>query len=235
MADQGTVTAQRRYDWDYLVSRSGDAGRDWMLAYARPEHAAIVEATDQALALCLQRRFAPARGLLDEAGARLAALPEARASIVHVLERWVHGVSAYHDYCVEDYEPARRGLDLAAEAIRAAVDQDRFLLPLAHHCHEFHLHHARIARNRRRWPEMREHLGIVRAMLENRAPLCVLGDGTEVGYAQLARHCATLPDIPAEAQASLTLFSDQALRSKHHDRFILALYLLPGVVIPSTG
>jgi hypothetical protein len=185
--------------------------------------------------LCLQRRFEPARALLEDTGARLAALQGARASIVHVLERWYHGVSAYHAYGVEEYDLARRGLVLAAEAIRAAVDHDGFLVPLAHHCHEFHLHHARIARNLRRWPEMREHLGIVRAMLENREPLCVLGDGTRVDYALLARHCATLPEIPAEAQASVSVFSDQALRSKLHDRFVLSLYLLPGVVIPSAG
>ena len=235
MSESGAGAATRRYDWDYLVSRSGDAGRDWILEYERPEHVAVARGAEQALALCFQRRFESARALLDDIGARLAALKEARASIVHVLERWYHGVSAYHAYCVEDYEPAQRGLVLAAEAIRAAVDHDSFLVPLAHHCHEFHLHHARIARNRRRWAEMRGQLGIVRAMMENRTPLCTLGDGTRVDYALLARHCAALPEIPAEARASVSIFSDQALRSKLHDRFVLSLYLFPGMVIPSTG
>jgi len=235
MSERGAGAAQPRYDWDYLVSRSGDEGRAWTLEYARPEHVAVAKGADEALALCLQRRFESARALLEDTGARLAALHGARASIVHVLERWYHGVSAYHAYCIEDYELAQQGLVLAAEAIRAAVDQDRFLAPLAHHCHEFHLHHTRIARNRRRWPEMREHLGIVRAMLENSAPLCVLGDGTRVDYVMLARHCAALPEIPAEAQASVSFFSDQAARSRFHERFLLALYLLPGIVIPSAG
>lgn len=225
----------KRYDWDYLVSRSGDEARDWLLAYERPEHAAIARGADRALALCLQRRFEPARALLDEAAARRDALQGSRASIVHVLERWIHGVSAYHDYCVEDYAPAQRQLDLAAEAIRAAVDQDRFLVPLAHHCHEFHLHHARIARNLRRWNEMQREIAVVRSMMDNSAPLCVLGDGTRVDYALLARHCSSLPEMPPEALASLYVFADQAVRSQLHDRFVLALYLLPGVVIPSVG
>ena len=225
----------RRYDWDSFVSRSGDEAREWLLTYERPEHAAIARGADQALALCLRRRFEPARALLTEAAERLAALQGSRASIVRVLERWIHGVSAYHDYAVEDYEPAQRQLDLAAEAVRAAVDQDRFLAPLAHHCHEFHLHHARIARNRRRWDEMARELGIVRAMVENREPLCVLGDGTRIDYAMLAHHCAALPGTPAEDQESVSLFADQATRSQHYDSFVLALYLLPGVVIPPAG
>lgn len=229
----------RVHDWAQLVALSGEAGRAWLAEYERPEHAAIAGGTDRALALLRRRQNEPAAALLEEARARLEALvlrePGAPPSIVHVLERWYHGVSAYYFYCVDDPAPAERGLFLADRAVRRAVEQERFLLPLAHHCHEFVLHLARIARNGRRWRAMHEHLTAVRAMIDNRAPLCELGDGTKVDYAMIARHCAAFLPSDEEGQRTLQSFADASLRQRGLDRFVLQLYLLPGFVLPQAA
>jgi hypothetical protein len=231
VAQRPAAPDDQRYDWDYLVGISGEAGREWMAEYARPEHAAIAQGTDRALALFRGRMFDPGYEALRLAGARLAELRGSRASIVSVLERWYHGVAAYYYYCVDDMPSAQGGLLRADQAVRDAIGADRFLLPLAHHCHEFQLHHARIARNLRLWPEMGRHIAIVRAMVEGRLPLCELRDGAKVDYAAIARLCASLP-LNDEAQRALSAFADAALRRRHLERFVLELYTLPGFLIP---
>jgi hypothetical protein len=222
----------RRYDWDYLVVMSGDEGRAWISEYSRPEYAEIAQDTARALGLARTRQVERGLAVIKAAGARLAALRGARPSVVHVLERFYYGVSAYCLYCLDDLDAAERDMFAADRAVRAAVEHDRVLLPLAHHCHEFHLHHARIARNRRCFQEMRREIDIVRAMVENRLPLCDLNDGTRVDYTTLARYCAALPPLDDAAREVVRPFTDEALRRALLERFVLELYLLPGFVIP---
>jgi hypothetical protein len=217
--------------WIHLVEASGEEGRAWLALYRSGDVARISDATDRAILLLRERRFERAVALLEGASADLGALRCPRPSIVHVLERWIHGVSAYQYYCIDDFERATRGMILADEAIRAAITHDRFLLPLAHHCQEFRLHHARIARNQGRFREMCEHVAIARGMIAGTRPLCELADGTRVDYAMIARHCEALGPFGDGARETVRAFSDDAFRRHALERFLLQIYLLPGFVI----
>jgi hypothetical protein len=221
--------------WLELAGWCGEAGIAFREAYARPEPAAIVACTDRALALLRRRETAPAIPLLEEAGERLTARRGFSPAVEHVLERWYHGVAAYHYYCVSDLDRAAHALDQADLAVRRAIDGAPFLIPLAHHCHEFQLHHARIARERRAFREMQDRVARTRAMVEGRAPLCVLSDGSPVDYAALSRHLAAILPPGMDPPAEAVVFGDAGLRLRLLDRFLLDLYCLPGFVFATPG
>lgn len=220
--------------WVELVAATGDEGRAWLALYESADIAKVAQMTGRAIVLSRERRLEEAGALLDEAGAQIEALRCERPSILSVLRRLFHGISAYRFYCVEDYARATDGLLRADAAIREAVSLDRFLLPLTHDCPELQGHHARIARNMGRFGDMRARIATVRAMVSGTRPLCTLADGTEVDYAELARHCEPLATYSSGADAAVRgfAFSDTALRRKALERFLLQLYVLPGFVIP---
>jgi len=220
--------------WVELVMASGDAGRAWVELYGRDDIAKITQATGRAIILARERRFKDANALLDTAGAAIEELTCDRPSIVHVLRRLHHGISAYQFYCVEDFDRATDGLHRADTAIREAVSLDRFLLPLTHDCPELQLHHARIARNTGRFQAMCARVAVVREMVSGRRPLCALTDGTEVDYALLASHCEPLSGYSVGAEAAVRgfAFGDVGLRCRALERFLLQLYVLPGFVVP---
>lgn len=187
---------------------------------------------DQALALLRQSRLDAGRALVDDLGACRAHLLPREASISHVMDRWYHGVRAYHLYCIEDYDAAAGEMMAAHDAVARAISHAPSLVPLANHCHEFRLHRARIARNRRRWAEMREHIDAVRAMMEDRGPLCHLADGTGVYYATLVQFYDALPRVSEDERRHLADLCDAGQRLRLFQRFVQSLYTLPGFVIP---
>lgn len=220
-----------RFNWQYFVARSGRTGRLWTEEFARHEYGDLAAQADAALALSRRRQLQPAFDILDAMQARISALKGVRASIAAVLERLYHGVLAYCYYGIGDFDAAQNELVEADRCVRLAVDADRVLLPFAHDCHEFQLHHARIARNQRRWNAMHSHVEVARGIVEDRLPLCELSDGTIVDYAALVRHYETLSLAPEERQELLPIM-DVELRRHHFNRFLMQLYLLPGLVIP---
>lgn len=218
-------------DWSTPISLTGEEARAWLDEYARPEHVEICAGIEDGLSLTRTRRTAEAGSVLRTAGDRLAALRASRPSIVHILKRWYHAATAYYLFSVNDLDAAGRDLDAADRAVGEAVSLDRFLISFAHHCPEFHLHHARVARNRRNFSEMQRLVDLVRAQAANQAPLCELADGTKVDYAAIARYYAALPLQGDRARAAVSVFSQDAERRALFDRFVLELYLLPGMVM----
>jgi hypothetical protein len=221
----------RVFDWPHFVARSGAEGWSWIEEYRRPEFQQIAGAAHQALFLLRGRQLDAARGCLAEAEAGLRSLRGATASILRVVERFYYGVLAFQQYYAGDFDGAAISLDRAHEAVAAAIGDRRFLLPLANHCHELRLHHARVARNRRRWPEMWSHIAEARAMMEDQLPLCVLDDGTAVDFSTLCAFYSTLPELNADEAEFLAGQLDARLRLQLFERFVQRLCAIPGFVI----
>lgn len=219
------------YDWLHFVARSGDEGRCWAEEYRRPDVLAADDLGVRALKEMRAGRLDAGDALLDEmaAGFRPLDLPP---SIRAVLERWYHGVAAYLFYCREEFDRAEEALDQANAAVIEAVSRQRALLPLANHCQEFRLHHARIARNRRRWAAMQHHIDVAQAMTEDRMPLCTLQDGSTVHTADLCGFFEAI-GLTAPERESLHGLLDEPTRFRLFDRFVAGLQALPGFVIPS--
>lgn len=228
MAGAGQPSEQ--FDWQYYLSHS-DAGRAWLAEFHQPRHAEIADRADQALKLLHRRQAAPARELLRAVEASLGKLPDSRPSIVHVLGRRYHGVLAYHDYATQRFTSATGELIAAADCIRRAISSDPVLLALAIDCTEFHLHHARIARNQGRWAEMQVSIDTARDMLYGKQPLCALDDGTVVSIDTIVQQYHEMA-LPPEAQARLAPMFEPALRRDAFERFIMTIYLRPGFVVP---
>jgi hypothetical protein len=221
---------QTAFDWLHFVARSGDEGRQWAEEYRRPE---VQEADQLAVRALKQMR----EGRLDAGAAQLEAMAERvrhgdfSPSIRAVLERWYHGVAAYLFYCREEFDRAESSLDLADAAVIAAISQQRALLPLANHCQEFRLHHARISRNRRHWEAMRRHIETAQSMIEGRASLCILKDGSAVYMSDLCAFFEALV-LNDQEQEDLGPVLDEKIRFGLFDRFVAILQALPGFVIP---
>jgi hypothetical protein len=222
---------QTAFDWLHFVARSGDEGRQWAEEYRGP---AVLKADLLAVQALKEMRA----GRLDAGDARLEEMAESfrpldlPPSIRAVLERWYHGVAAYSFYCREEFDRAEEALDGADRAVIEAVSRQRALLPLANHCQEFRLHHARIARNRRRWAAMQRHIEIAQAMIEDRIPLCTLRDGSAVHTSDLCAFFEAI-GLTGEERESLNGLLDEKTRFRLFDRFVAGLQALPGFVIPS--
>ena len=222
----------RSFDWTYFVERSGEEGQAWLREYRRPDLREIVRLANEALLLLRQRQLKTGRAMLDDVEARLGALTGCMPSILEVMDRWHQGILAFYHYRVDDFESAENSVLRAQGSLISAMGRCRFLLPLANHCHEFRLHRARIERNQRHWESMWGHIEATRAMMDDREPLCVLADGTEVRFATLVEFYAALLPIGEEASAFLIAELDLRLRMRLFDNFVLALCTIPGFVIP---
>lgn len=222
----------RAFDWPHFVARSGEEGRCWIEEYQRPEFRKVTEAVHRALYLLRGRKLDEGRACLAEAEAGLGSLHGEAASILQVMERFYFGVLAFQQYCFDDFDGAAVSLDRAHEAVASAIGHCRFLLPLANHCHELRLHHARVARNRHRWPDMWRHIATAREMMEDRRPLCMLSDGIEVSFSTLKVFYEGLPGLDAEELTFLAGQLDPCLRLHLFEAFVQRLCIIPGFVIP---
>lgn len=224
-------TAQdRTYDWLHFVRRSGDEGRRWAEDYL--ESKPLEELGTRALHHLRARRFEEGLAALEELGAALANDSARDPSVHAVLERWYYGVQGYWFYAQEEFDRADCAMARAHDAVTAALGLRRILLPLANHCHEFRLHRARIARNRRRWDEMRVHVNDVREMVRGHLPYTVLADGTPVWISDICAFYASLPEPAEEEITSVSRLLDDASRLADFETFVRAMYRVPGFVIP---
>ena len=219
------------HQWAHFVARSGPEGAQWMSEYRKAGRADLIQSADCALEQLRRQRLPEGKALLDQVAGQLELLDGVPASLRLVIQRFFWATLAYYHYCIGELERAEQALDQAHQAIVSAIESAPFLLPLAIHSHEFRLQHARVARRRRRWRDMKERLQEVRAMLEDRLPLCTLSDGRTIYLSTVADFHRALPALDAEELASLRFFLDEEHRRQSIDSFLMSLYVLPGVVI----
>jgi hypothetical protein len=218
--------------WLGFVSRSSPQGQAWAADYGRPEHLEIKLLADEALGLLRRGRIIAGKARLDFARGRLQELAGAPQSVLCVLASWYHSAAAYYHYLRGDFDAAEQCLATAYDAARRGMDLERCLVPLAYVCSEFAFQRIRIARNRRRWDEMARQVAVVRGMLEDRTPLCTVGDGTPIFSATLREFCLGADGLDGEDRALVErMFSPEA-QLVAFDRFVERAYALSGFVIP---
>ncbi|HWM90076.1 MAG TPA: hypothetical protein VN493_04860 [Thermoanaerobaculia bacterium] len=169
---------------DY-IARRGERAAHWVERYHQSGAADMETRSSHALQSLRTRRIAEGRCYLGQIEQTLPSLFAVESSIGHIVSRWFYSVAAYLHYLEDDFEGAEMLLGQAERAIRCAVSQEDILLPFAHHCMDFRLQKARIARDRQQWIMMRDHLEAVQGMNENTVPLCTLTDGREVRFPQI--------------------------------------------------
>ena len=111
------------------------------------------------------------------------------------------------------------------------AQRSHFLLPLADACHEFCLHHARIARNQNRWQDMFARIADVRGMMANQAPLCVLSDGRKIDYDTLTEYYRNIGDLDPADQEEIEPMLTKSGRLELLDSFIRRMLALPNFAI----
>jgi hypothetical protein len=190
-----------------------------------------MNATFRAIEFLWEWRLQDGREILAAVESRLPLIEASSASHYHVVARYYHPVLAYYHYCNEDLDTAERCLDRAQESVSAAIGYERFLVPLADICLDFGYQKARIARCRRQWRKMRERIDEVEAMLEDRAPFCILPDGMPIYLRNLLTFYISLP-LSERELASLEDLLDLESRTRYFERTRQGLYVQPGFVIP---
>jgi hypothetical protein len=225
---------KKRFDWTHYISLVGTEGKLWLERYRLSGGIELIQATERALVLLRRRSLGEARNILIEVDREVSSR-DPDDSITHVMRRWYYAALAYELYCREDFGAATKALEHAHESVRMAVEASSFLLPLASHCCEFRLQHARIARTRRRWREMWDHIEAARAMLADRAPFCMLSDGTAIGYADFGAIYGRLDSYEVEDRRSLIAVFEAKYRLRSFERHLHWVYAPAGFVIPYTS
>ncbi len=209
-------------NWLQFIALGSEEGRRWSEEYRQV--AGLDQTAFEALLLLRQRQLEAGHSLLEEVRQRLGETKLPRASMMHVLRRWYFSVIAYYYYCRGDFDLADEALAAAADAIRAAIEEDSFLLPLANFCHEFSLQRIRIAKNRNHF-EVKRSIQVAQDMLDDRLPLCVLQDGTAINFSSLGEFYSAV-SIPDEHERGMVqFFVDRDRRLRNLDRFIASIFL----------
>jgi hypothetical protein len=214
------------FDWLHFVERSGPEGRGWAEQYRR--HAAKMEIGKRALEHLRGGRAEQGGELVREFVGQVEGVCGEPASLRAVLDRFRHGIEGYYFYCRGDYDGAEQSMRLAHDAVARAIGEADWLLLLGVHCQEFRLHLARIARNRRRWPEMQSCISQARAMMYDRIPLCETDDGRKIWWSDFEPFFAALsPLTDEEAGVANSLLNPQE-RERAFDQFVRSM-LRPSV------
>lgn len=230
----------RNFPWYHFIARSGEPGRRWAEAFTGCGGDEITGGIDDALVALRRHRMDEGKTLLDRGRQRIDALADVDAAVdadvdadvLHVLERWYQSALAYYHYLEGDQEAAERDFAIAQQHIADTVDGSPHLVMVGNHAYDFRLQHARIARQQRNWRAMAEHIGVGRAMLENRHPLCVLRDGSGVFIEQIDAFYRAIEPEGAEETAAITSLLDTTRRRQTFESFVKDNYALPGLVIP---
>lgn len=215
----------------HLINLTGEPGRIWVEGFRSTELMKLTKSGERAVTLLRRRRIEEAAELFVDIDRRLLAGYESPCAGRQVFERFYYGARAYYFYLLEDYSAADEDLQRAEEAVAAAVAMFRPLLPLAQHTAELRLQRARVARNRNRWDQMTAHVGAVRAMAEDRLPLCTLPTGEPVFFSTLAAYFDAIPTLTAADRELLGSILDAGRRRENAETDIRWLYTLPGTVI----
>ena len=219
----------RTFTWRRMVRLSGPAAQSWVDDYE--QHLDLIQMSTKALKLCHRRRFEEGFEVLETMREGLEARQGLRESVEAVIERYYYGVLGYYFYCTRQWDEASQAMHRANQAVVRAVEKAPFLLPLADACHEFCLHHARIARNQGRWQDMFDRIADVRAMMRNLAPLCVLDDGTRVDYDTLTEHYHSLGELDPADREEIEPMLTEGGRVALLEQFVRRMFALPGFAI----
>ena len=149
-------------------------------------------------------------------------------SISSAADRSYYGALGYHFYSQRAFDEADDSMGRAQLAVVQTVDRRRWTMGLAYDCLEFELHRARIARDRCRWDDMREHAEATAAMRAGRRPFCVLSDGAQVGLLDLRRFYGSLPLTEEDRELVGRLVEEPP---REGERFVRAMFRLSGFVI----
>ena len=186
--------------------------------------------SSRALQSLRKRSTEEGRRELEKIEEMLPFLFDFEPSIGHVASRWYYSVAAYLRYLDHDFYGAELLLEKAETAVQCAASQEDFLLPFAHHCTDFRLQKARIARDCQRWITMRDHLNVVRGMNEGVIPLCALTDGRDVRFHHVVEFYSAL-DLSEDDRSFLRSLLDDQLRLFMIKRAICLFYTHLGPVI----
>jgi len=224
------VSAKTNYNWLHFIRKSSPEGA----RFAEQFQQKTVNHPDLAFgAVAFFQKHQPDEGIkvLDEYKLLIREQETERELIDHVLLRWYYAALAYYYYCQDSYEEALNCLELAQRCLEIAINAHAFLVVLATDCEEFCLHKARVARNLRRWKEMKEHVAIARKMHEGTAPLCTLPGGSEVRFQDVKDFYLSIPDLKPDEVNSLRAIMDTNYRLSLFEVFVQRMYVLPGFVI----
>jgi hypothetical protein len=221
----------RDYHWDALVAASGPACRDWAEAYWR-ESRKILPLVQSGVTRLREQRIDQGRELLEQARAQRDTLQETNRSVFLVLGRFLHAGFAYYHYCVEEYDRAEELIEKSSDCVRAAVEADSGLLPFAFVLLDMPLKLAQIARARHRWKEMREHVAVARALVEDELPLCRDGGGERIYHATIGERLRAFLGPEDGHGLALRYLTDRDTRTQILDQLVARLYALPGFLIP---
>lgn len=219
--------------WFYFIPYNGDAGRSWYESFLSSGGMDMCLDLELALELARRKGDDESRGILLHTFHRLRGLRHATPeTLALVLKRQYLGVHAYWRYVHGDYLQATRLLHAASAAALGAIDRAPFLAVLASSEYEFCLHHARIARNQRRWEDMRTHLRRGRAMIRSAEPLCFLPSGKPLFLCDLDDlYLALTPQSDLDREA-LRILTDKALREAEFEHLARGIEVLGTVVTP---
>jgi hypothetical protein len=217
-----------RYRWFDMVKLSGAEGRRWVADYARVQP--LVNQLLAPLELLRKGDLRTGGEMLETAAEALHATAVEHASLGALLDRWYLGVAGYAHYAREEHDQADACMRLAMERLGHAVAEHPFLMTMADDAFELVLHRARIARNRRRWSEMWEHLETGAALREDRRPYAVRPDGQPVMLSTLREWFAALP-VPAEAQPLVPHLQDPAELRRNTQGSLRGILRLSGFAI----
>lgn len=215
----------------HFISLTGEPGRQWIADFKATELLQLTKWSEQAVALLRRRQSEAALDLFSRIERGLPAVNGVPPAGRQLFDRFYYGARAYLSYCREDWEGAHGDLQRAHDAVAASVSRVGFLLPLAQHAAELRLQRARISRNQNRWEEMRQHVQAVRGMMEDRAPLCELADGTPVFFSTLAEFYNAIPSLLDAERESLRNMLEPRQRLANFEMYVRWLYALPGFTI----
>lgn len=232
---QLTTLEEEGFSWLRLVERSGAEGRDWVRRCRSERSRALQRLANQALQLMRRRQLGEGHRRLQEFRARRQEEPRFAADLEGLFGRIDEGVTAYFHYCRGETRQALIALGRAEACLIRIVSLRPCLSFLAMDFCEFALHRARLARNRGDWSEMARHVEIARRMHLEDEPLCRRLDGVAVTFSGIRdTYCGTA-ELSSEERSML----EERLRLDHRleqfQRFVAAMYLLPGFVIPPPG
>jgi hypothetical protein len=223
-------TPERAFTWLRYVALSGRQGERWSRDFERVRP--LVQQCMQSVSDL--RRGTPheaALALLQSAREGLDALDERTdASVRAAADRSYYGALGYYFYTRRAFEEADDSMSRAHHAVVQAVDRRRWLMGLAYDCYEFKMHRARIARDRCRWSEMREHAEESADMRAGRRPLCLLSDGTPIALGDLRRFYYSLPLTDDDREVLATIVEEER-GSQEAARFVRSMFRLSGFVI----
>jgi hypothetical protein len=214
-------------NWTYFIARSCPEGQALVKSISEADHAQFLNHQKCALMLLRKGRLESGLELLLR---DVLLLNSVEGVISHILHRYHLPVLAYYHYCKEEFDRADDLLDLALEHAQQAIDEQRFLLPMAESAIEFEMQRVRIARGRRRWVEMRDRLDMFEAEMSGKLPLCVLGDGVVISIINLKDYYESLA-LSQEEREKLAYILDDSYRSRTVRNIRDTMYCLPGFVI----